>query len=120
MYSNTELLLEALLSIRETPVEDRSDDGICALVSAYVYKNYIKEHGEYSAYEASDVVDEVRYALYDLFEEWPEYSGSIAFPIASPDGTPVEIYFMLNKWSGSYGEARIRLLDWLIQRLQHE
>ena len=120
MQSNTELLLEALLSIRETPVEDRGNNGICGLVSTYVYNKYIKEYGEERADEVDHIDDEVQEALIDLFEEWPEYSGYSGFPIAGLNGSPTHTYFRLNKWSGSYGEARIRLLNWLIQRLQHE
>ena len=119
MQSNTELLLEALLSIRETPVEDRDNNGICGLVSTYIYNKCIEEYGEESADEVDHIDDEVQEAFSDLFEEWPEYSGCNGFPISGLNGSPTDTYFRLNKWSGSYGGARIRLLDWLIQRLQH-
>lgn len=47
---------------------------------------------------------------------WEEYSGDAAFPISDPDGKlkPSKKYWAsTDKWSGEYGEARIRLLKHL-------
>lgn len=55
-----------------------------------------------------------------LFESWPEFSGDWRFPIKPPPGyhTPQEAYSALHRWEGTYGEARRRLLDFMIEQLE--
>ena len=55
----------------------------------------------------------------DLATRWPEYSGIRDFPVPSvTDRSPKVAYGVLPLWSGPYGEARLRLLDWAIKELQ--
>ena len=42
---------------------------------------------------------------------WSEYSGSPLLPV---DGS----YCLGNCWTGEYGEARLRLLDYLIEQME--
>lgn len=47
---------------------------------------------------------------------WYEYSGDDTFPVSDPEGKlePREKYWAsTDKWSGEYGEARVRLLKHL-------
>ena len=101
-------LLDALVSIQDTPVEDRRDTGICELVEDYVCSVY----GD----DVFDFIDAVHDELSALFKQWPEFSGQQYFPV--PGGC--DGYFELNKWRGDYGAARERLLKWLIERLKHD
>jgi len=55
--------------------------------------------------------------LDEAFQRWPEYSGSLDYPVPSmrPDMTPSEAYnHYPDVWVGEYGEARLRLVDFLI------
>lgn len=56
-----------------------------------------------------------------LAHDWPEYSGRCAYPVPHPTLNPGEAYNMADAeemWSPDYpyGAARLRLLDWLIER----
>ena len=61
--------------------------------------------------------------LSDLMEEWPEFSGNISYPVPHPNENP-DMAFCLaypkDMWSpgSAYGAARLRLLDWLIAKLE--
>ena len=107
MIDNT-ALLDALVSIQDTPVEDRGDTGICDLVEEYVCSVY----GD----DVFDFMDAVHDELSELFTQWPENSGVRCFPV--PGGRYG--YLGLHKWRGDYGAARERLLEWLIERLKHD
>ena len=102
------ILLDALIHIKDTPVEDRRDTGLCCLVEEYLVLQF-DDADPIPLHIESDLLPE-------LFAEWPEYSGSPNFPV--PGGTSA--YFGQHRWHGEYGAARERLLNWLIQRLQHE
>ena len=55
--------------------------------------------------------------LYPLFEQWPEFSGDIEYPV--PSGDPWGTYLRCeDKWDRGtkYGQARWRLLDFLIEK----
>lgn len=63
----------------------------------------------------------VRRMLREMMEEWPEYSGRASYPVPSPEGfegDAVDAYIAITlpKWSGEYGDSRMRLLDWLIEQ----
>lgn len=65
-----------------------------------------------------------------LFRHWPEFSGRVCFPIMAPkerrafDPTDIDRYAYLRAskyrtmWQGEYGEARYRLLNYMIEELQ--
>ncbi len=56
-----------------------------------------------------------------LIPYWPEYSGDESFPVPHSDYTPAEGYYYIDdKWTGEYGAARIRLLEFLIGSLEGE
>ena len=61
-----------------------------------------------------------------LFKQWPEFSGSRFYPVPHPTMRPgaafTEAESQRNLWSSDqpYGAARLRLLDWLIARLEAE
>lgn len=51
-----------------------------------------------------------------LFNYWPEFSGDNRYPVPHPTMSPSEAFASAgNKWAGEYGEARLRLLDFLIE-----
>lgn len=57
------------------------------------------------------------------FLDWPEYSGYMAFPVPHPrfPSDPAEGYRRTrDKWVGDYGDARMRLLDFLIARAEEQ
>lgn len=63
--------------------------------------------------------------LTGLIEEWPEFSGYRAYPVPHPSESPDEAFYLASAeemWSpgSAYGAARLRLLDWLIARLEAE
>lgn len=69
----------------------------------------------------------IQNALRQCFRLWPEYSGDPTYPVPSPDGDEDDEYDaecayhdQLNLWTGAYGEARMRLLDFIIQTLSEE
>ena len=44
---------------------------------------------------------------------WPEHSGDREYPVPSVNG------YQCLKWIGEYGEARLRLLDYLIEQMEN-
>ena len=45
---------------------------------------------------------------------WPEHSGDREYPVPRPLGDQYK-----GKWIGEYGEARLRLLDYLIGQMEN-
>lgn len=64
-----------------------------------------------------DVPDEV---LAEMFRAWPKFSGDIDFPV--PGGCREYSRARINKtmWEGDYGELRMELLNFCIEKLQTE
>ena len=61
--------------------------------------------------------------LRQCFRMWPEYSGNPAYPVPHPDDEDIDAectYDQLDLWTGPYGEARMRLLDFIIQTISEE
>lgn len=87
------------------------NDGICTYVD-----------GMWRAAERSGSDRYVK-KVYKLFDAWPECSDCNGYPVPSLiEGTDAcTMYFnTFNKWEGEYGGARVRLLDFMIERLQAE
>ncbi len=66
--------------------------------------------------------------LWPLFTRWPEFSGNSNYPIRWP-GDPAgrgqrqaaeDAYYRFPRWTGEYGAARLRLLDFIISELEKE
>lgn len=62
--------------------------------------------------------------IVNLFKEWPEYSGCSHFPVKH-DSMSVKDAFFISQgygtlWTGTYGAARKRLLDFMITRVQDD
>ena len=60
-----------------------------------------------------------------LMEEWPEFSGYRLYPVPHPTMRPDTAFYSASAedmWSpeSAYGAARLRLLDWLITKLEAE
>ena len=57
-----------------------------------------------------------------LFKSWPEYSGNPVFPVPSmsvglsPSGAYLRVG--INKYTGAYGKARLRLAQFIIDELK--
>ena len=80
----------------------RKDYGICTNLPAYARRTSQER-------------------LRTLFVQWPEFSGNLNYPVRAPYGEDPESYYWNSKdskgiWKGDYGAARIRLLDFLIER----
>lgn len=72
------------------------------------------------------------YLLLTFFQEWEHFTGCISYPVPAPNCTKAQNkapnlvydaaynYYMRsqNKWVGEYGELRIELLRYCIQRLE--
>lgn len=60
--------------------------------------------------------------VYQLFKSWPEYSGNPVFPVPSMcEGiSPGQAYMRIsvNKYEGVYGDARLRLAQFIIDELK--
>lgn len=98
----SQLLLSALIQIKEQGPR-AIEHGICDNVE------FVVEEG-YSTFGP---------ILKRLFKSWPEYSGSLTFPVKHPDKTPHDGFInSYNLWEGEYGAARKRLLTYLIENLQ--
>ena len=59
-----------------------------------------------------------------LFKSWPQYSGSIVFPINAGTDTPEQQYWHCdhigNFWEGEQGKLRHSLLTHMIKELSNE
>lgn len=99
-------LLEALKQIRERP-EPRV--GICYQLDA---QSCSDERADYW-----------RSKVRDLFQEWPQFSGSAEFPVPHPT-EPAGIAYnsTWNMWDRrtKYGQARWDLLEFCISELEKE
>lgn len=80
---------------------------------------HLSEHWHYK--ETSQGDDLLRH----LFRTWPEGSGNIWYPVPAPEGAtngPEAAFYQYagftGRWTGTYGESRRRLLDWMIQTLE--
>lgn len=95
-------LLEALEKVNP---EHELDSGICIQVRGLVH--------------ASET-DKVYRRLRTLMNKWPEASGDPAFPVPSESMLPHLAYHRFKRWNpgSAYGQARRRLLAWLIAELQ--
>ena len=98
------LLHEELVALKADIAKNlhRKHYGICANLSAYVGRTSQER-------------------LRTLFVQWPEFSGNHNYPVRAPSGEPPGDYYWDSKdtegiWKGDYGAARIRLLDFLIER----
>lgn len=64
--------------------------------------------------------------IFDLFVRWPEFSGNRRFPVPHPTKSPEDGFYAtsdgfpapLGMWRGEYGEARFRLLRFMIETLE--
>ena len=55
----------------------------------------------------------IRQLMKPMFEQWPEYSGDINYPVPHKIESSSLAFANINKWSGEYGESRKRLLNFL-------
>lgn len=107
-----EMLLDALLCIKQVPRSERRNRGLCA-ECVYMVRD------QYSPPEVYD-------RLYSLFQLWPKFSGQDDYPIPDPDGkeAPDDIfnrtYSQNIQWYGPYGDLRVELLDFLIEVLTEQ
>ena len=62
--------------------------------------------------------------LFDvLYKQWPEFSGCLIYPVPCPDGGCPEKAFDYNEgsmYTGSYGESRLRLADFVVEQCDLE
>lgn len=98
------------LVLNDTPTGELED---LLVELRYVKVNNIRRHGIcYS-------INHGRSILKRLFPYWPEYSGNETYPIKSYKESfrPNEAYNTLALWDTTteYGQARVRLLNWLIK-----
>lgn len=94
-----EEVLGGLLKVREAALT--KDKPCWFVLSCGICRNLGKLIG---VYKASNFVK-------SYSQCWSEYSGSPLLPV---DGS----YCLGNCWTGEYGAARLRLLDYLIQRVE--
>lgn len=110
-------VLEGLLAVKEAVLADVKPkwfvarSGICNNLDEYE----IKKEGSPEAYSSD--------CLADFFSGWPEWSGCKIFPVPSMsyEHTSESVYLShmaKQMWTGEYGAARLRLLDYLIRRVE--
>lgn len=110
-------ILKGLLKVKDMVLSERKSNwfnirhGICANIDNYerIYKRVDRESIRY--YMSSYLIV--------FYKQWPEWSGCTTFPVPSTDSeyTEEEMYmeFRGSMWTGEYGAARLRLLDFLIK-----
>ena len=107
-------VLEGLLAVKEAALADVkpkwfvAKSGICNNLDEYE----IKKESLPEAYSSDYLVD--------FFSDWSEWSGCKTFPVPSmsEEHTSESVYLShmtKQMWTGEYGAARLRLLDYLIQ-----
>lgn len=107
LYDKKRMLIVLLELKKDGPARKKS--GICQNASE-LYESY---YGVFVPVEA----------MQDLMSQWPEFSGNELFPVPSPwggdSGFAYRSISVDNFWNPlhSYGAARLRLLDWLIEQL---
>lgn len=68
--------------------------------------------------EVGECYAEAEYLMEELFQEWPEFSGSWTFPVPCPKGQALSAAFNgSDMWSGEYGEKRWSLAEFLLREL---
>lgn len=87
--------------------------GICAAISKYMTLTL----------ETWDNHDLIYNTLRDMMVEWPDGTGCRSFPVPDPndnDFNASSVVFLSTDdyWSGPYGELRLKLLDWLIDKVE--
>lgn len=106
-------LLSAALNIMDNWGDIDSNSGLCGNIDAAMPTYCPQEY------------------LHSVFEKWPEYSGNEYYPVPAPgeyrvaegDYDPamgIYEYSEYNKYSGEYGEARKRLLAFIIKTAQND
>lgn len=105
--TDVETLHDTLIKIRGNRLKSR---GICMNILRYAPDNYSK----------------YMEMFLQLAKYWPEYSGNAEYPVPVhfPAQTPKESFSASSKlgdmWTGEYGQARRRLLDFAIERSASE
>ena len=95
--------VQAWLEVLETfPTELRNDLPIC---------EWLVVHSPLTSHQVRSMM-----ALYSPF--WPEFSGSPSSPVPHDDLGPRKAILQAHKWQGEYGEARRRLLRFIIETLK--
>lgn len=105
---NVQELLDLLIKMRKTLelTSEFNDGGLCYLAECIDESNDLSrmlEHVEIS------------------WAHWPEYSGYLSFPVPHPTKKPSDAYFHsddLYAEDTEYGQARRRLLNWLIEQCE--
>lgn len=112
-----EVIAELLRKLRDgtrTP-----DYGICGYIENTLFEEFADGDDAFEVLEQYEQFWEDTKRV--LFPEWGEYSGDIVFPVStfSEGYSPHEQYVNAcddyTIWDGEYGEARLRLLDYLIE-----
>lgn len=112
-------ILQRCIALKEdVAVVENKSHGICLAVKYYF---------------GADEGREIQWLLTDIFVKWPEYSGNEGYPVPDPDwaddwdddmhdaaARAFENADIETMWHGPYGEARMRLLDFIIQTLSEE
>lgn len=106
--SNATVIRDKLIEIGNNPTVT---DGICENLRKALYRSADNCNGSYLVIKRH-------------WELWPEYSGDDIYPIKSPLGTtPRHIYLTTNNlWdkSNAYGEARHKLVEFLISSISRD
>lgn len=108
-------LHKALLDVEELLLkrpDELDDEGIC--LNAYDWMN---GEADRDPYFDIDILDG---ALGKLMVQWPEYSGNPEYPVPHPRCDVEFAYATCELWNleTKYGQARYRLLKWLIKETE--
>lgn len=87
--------------------------GICVAMHVYFTQTHEREG-------TRDVIIK---KVEELMLEWPLNSGNKAFPVPNPEragGKAAQQVYMFSSdlWVGPYGELRLKLLNWLIDKVE--
>lgn len=119
--TNKEFLLEALLRVKSQLEADKQDPntGLCWAVNCQLY--------EMGLTDVTGHINDIKLPLKEIFKQWPEFSGDIVYPIAIDGAKDQATWLQFDlasdegaMWTGEYGAARIRLLDFCIVTLEKE
>ena|SRR5690606_16155542 len=106
-----DLLMDALVELYQDGPFSESY-GLCSHVHEYLVGMHFCPQGP-----IADAVDDL---MEELFRRWPEYSGSVDYPVPGPEGQSPSLAFRLLKmWTGEYGAKRWALAEFMLRTLAH-
>lgn len=107
-----DILIDALVDLYQRGPRYR-DLGICSHVGQYIEGLDLPYEEACKRFAGAEALME------ELFQEWPEFSGSVTYPVPGDVGESQSAAFYTTKdlWVGDYGEKRWALAEFMLRTL---